>query len=1191
MAKKLREIVVAVTADTAAYQREMNRVSRLGANYFRSTEDGARRADAAYQRSTGSLRQQSAAVNDATLAIAGYARAAASLLTAGKLVQYADAWTNIGNRLRLVTDGMAEFEAAQARVFQIAQGARAPLQATAELYQRIATNQDQLGMTGQGVADVVDTISKTLAISGATASSANAALVQLGQAFASGVLRGEELNSVMEQAPALARAIADGLGIPIGELRELGQAGELTAQRVIGALQKMAGSVDRQFGNIQATVGQAWTVLENSLLQWVGATDQALGASKTLADGLLVLSNNLDSVAFVGGAAAMGALAGKLLDAGRAAQASTTQWLAARGALVGQARAAMQATAAQADHARMQLEVAKANVAAATGMQRLALVQRELIPAQARYAAVTEAATAAQVRFNSVSSLGAAAGRSLLAALGGPAGLAITLAGVAAGWLLFRDNTDEATRAIRDMAGPLDEVIKKYRELNEQQRDQARRQTRDQLDDARSAMQSQLARLSGVAVNAATQSSLGALETFRNAIAAINADTSLTAKEASRQIQAQIEAYVKATPVGAGYRDTLVDIAAAYIKNREEVDRYSGRLAAMNGEQDAAAEGAAGLGSALASVASGMAAADWAKYLKNLETARDLIGLSVQQAAEYKARSEGANDAQAQLAGTLALQAATAEALRKATEDKDAKAITGAKATLTELVRVEAQQRAIIASAAEAARLQSQLARGFLTQEGFSQMVGEAYTKAYDSAFDEGTQRTGRQVADIAANTKPGKGAAKAANDWAVWVRERQAETAAQQRLAQAYLDGAQAVEQATAANAAEAEVLRYGASRRSEIVKLLDAEGRARAAADASKQIADMGREIALIDAKTEAERVLWEVQNGAYAALDEHIRKALVGRAQELDLARKSAAQRGYIAEITGRADADIAIEKMGWLADAFDRGQISAEQMKRAVADLTGEGLDQLTEFSIQGARNVQTYLGDGLYQGVTDKFDGIETAFFDMLARMASEAAAANIGELLFGDFGRSNQIGGLFGSLGTAVSGWFGGGAAGSGDPWSKGFVPVTYSALGNAFSAGQLVPFARGGAFANGIVNAPVAFPMGVMGEAGPEAIMPLHRGRDGSLGVRMQLPDMGSGGGGGGGGGPAGASVSNAVEVNVFVQPGGQPSVEAPDAYQQFGQAVGEDVLNRLVDERVAQAFMPGGVAWSAQMSGHMVR
>lgn len=1109
MAKKLREIVVAVTADTAAYQREMNRVSRMGGGYFKTIEQGAKRADAAYQRNAAAIRLQVSAVDDATQAVANYARAAAAVFSTAKLVQYADSWTNLNNRLRLVTDGTQEFQAAQAAVLNIAKDARSPLRSTAELYQRIATNQDALGLSGQGVASVVGTISKTLAISGASAASADAALIQLGQAFASGTLRGEELNSVMEQAPALANAIAAGLGVTIGELRALGAAGELSAQKVIGALQKMAGSVDTQFSKMQATVGQSFTVLENSVIAWIGRADEASGASKALAEGIIALSNNLDGVAFVAGAAAVGAFSGKLLDVARSTMSATAQWRDARAELVGQARAVATVTAAQAEHARMQLEVARASVAASSGMQRLSIVQRELIPAQRAFEAATNAAALAQTRLNSVASLSAAAGRSLLAALGGPAGLAITVASVAAGWLLFRDNTDDAARAISNMKGPLDEVIGKYRELNAQQRDQARREVQSKLGGAQGDMQTQLARLSGVAVSAATQSSLGALETFRAAVAAINADTSLTAQEASRQIQVQIEAYVRATPVGAAYRDTLVDIAAGYSQSRTDAERYTGQLKAMNGAQQDAAGSATALGTGLSAISAGMGTADWTKYLKNLESARDLIGMSAEQAEEYKARAQGASDAQAALAGTLAQQADTAETLKKATADKDEKAIKGAKDTLEQLVKVEAQQRAIIAAAGEASRLQAQLAKGGITPEGFNQMVGAVYTKVYDQALADGTSRNAGQVEGIGSNTKPSRSAQKSGDDWSKWMKERQAEIAAQLQLADAYTKGGDAVARATLAKEVEDQVLKVGASHRGEVVRLLGLEADARAKADASKQIADMGKEIALIDAKTEAERMLWETQNGAYSALNANIRKALVARAEELDLVRKVSSRKNYIGEVSGRADADVTLEKMGWLSDAFQKGEINVKQYNKALDALTGKGKDDLSEFAIQGARNIQSYLGDALYQASTGKFEGIGQAFSDMLARMSSEAAAAQLAKALFGDFGKSNEIGGIFGTVFSAIGKSFGGSSIGGTDSTTPGSYELFMgkSAKGNVFDAGNMTPFKHGGAFTNGIVSAPVAFPMGLMGEAGEEAIIPLQRSSDGSLGVRAQLP------------------------------------------------------------------------------------
>lgn len=206
----------------------------------------------------------------------------------------AEAYSTLTNRLRLVTDGAVALAAAQQAVFSISQNSRQPLEATAELYQRIATNQTALKLSGQGVADIVSTISKTLAISGASAEASKAALIQLGQAFASGTLRGEELNSVLEQAPALSQAIAAGMGKTVGELRDLGASGKLTAEAVVKALQAQAGAVDALFGKMAATVGGGLTTLGNSFTQYVGQIDQATGASGKLANEILSVSKAID---------------------------------------------------------------------------------------------------------------------------------------------------------------------------------------------------------------------------------------------------------------------------------------------------------------------------------------------------------------------------------------------------------------------------------------------------------------------------------------------------------------------------------------------------------------------------------------------------------------------------------------------------------------------------------------------------------------------------------------------------------------------------------------------------------------------------------------------------------------------------------------------------------------------------------
>jgi len=145
--------------------------------------------------------------------------AAVGYLGTRELIAYAETWTSVQNRLKQVTSSQLELAAATQEVFPLAQRSQSALEPTAELYQRIASTTEALGVNQSEVVRVTESISKAMSASGVSAEAAAGALVQLGQAFASGVLRGQELNSVLEQAPGLARSIADGLGVAVGDLR------------------------------------------------------------------------------------------------------------------------------------------------------------------------------------------------------------------------------------------------------------------------------------------------------------------------------------------------------------------------------------------------------------------------------------------------------------------------------------------------------------------------------------------------------------------------------------------------------------------------------------------------------------------------------------------------------------------------------------------------------------------------------------------------------------------------------------------------------------------------------------------------------------------------------------------------------------------------------------------------------------
>lgn len=622
MASSLRELVVSVTVDSRRYQAEMQRVSRMGASYAQTFRQGSEQMTRGWNQQTAAARSHATAMQGASQALGRYAAVAASAFGVGQLAQVADSWTNISNRLRLVTDSSESFARAQADVLRIAQATRQPLDATAELYQRIAMNQDALGLSGQEMARVVETISKTMVISGTSAVGAQAALVQLGQAFASGTLRGEELNSVLEQAPALAQAIARGLDVPIGQLREMGKAGELSTQQLIAALQRQSGAVDEAFGSMEVTIGQAMTNLRTAFQVFVGQSADVSGASSAIAESLNLVARNMDAIATVGGAAAIGALAGKLVQLAQAGVVSAVQ--AIRSAVATRAEALATRDATMYALAKAQADVRKAQAAqvAARGTAESARQSRNLAAALLAERQATVAATAAQTAYARATSASAAAGRAALGLLGGPAGLAITVGMVAAGWLLFRDNSTEATRALQDMTGPLDEVLEKFRELGAAQQLQAIQRAEEAFTESVSAMRSAVANLN---LNVG-EGSLGAQ--FRQIDEDVRAGAT-SVEEGARRMTAALQEYLNTRDPGDRMRSYLIDQAARWEQNAQAAEQNRERVSAYQRAQETAAPAIDATTGAVnrnaeALAAAGKAAEEAGKKIQN--AIRDLPG-------------------------------------------------------------------------------------------------------------------------------------------------------------------------------------------------------------------------------------------------------------------------------------------------------------------------------------------------------------------------------------------------------------------------------------------------------------------------------------------------------------------------------------------------------------------------------------
>lgn len=298
------ELLTAKTREAASAQAQAATAAQRGANAY--AEQGTAAARAAQQQAAAAT-----TVSRGLEGIAGQLRTiqtlAATVLggqllsgTLGEVARTADAYANLEARIKLVTGEGAALTDAFNGVFDVALRTNSAIEGTGTLFTRIAQAGKDLGLStaqaSQQALQLTETINQAIQVSGGSAQSADAAVTQLIQALQSGVLRGEEFNSVMEQAPRLARALADGLGVTTGELRKLAEAGTLTSTTVINALQGQSAALQREFEQLPPTVGRALTTLSNEWTRYVGEVDRANGISRTAAEGIQALARNLDSV-------------------------------------------------------------------------------------------------------------------------------------------------------------------------------------------------------------------------------------------------------------------------------------------------------------------------------------------------------------------------------------------------------------------------------------------------------------------------------------------------------------------------------------------------------------------------------------------------------------------------------------------------------------------------------------------------------------------------------------------------------------------------------------------------------------------------------------------------------------------------------------------------------------------------------
>jgi tape measure domain-containing protein len=347
------------------------------------------------------------------------------LATLGNL---SDSYTKLNSQLLLATGASGSYVQAQADVQRIAASAATGIAETATLYARLSSSVMRLGFDQAHVAKVTETVGLALKVSGATATESSSAILQLSQAIGSGVLRGEEFNSVNEASPRLMQALADSIGKPREALRKMAEEGQLTSKLLVLALPQALDTLRQESSKMPLTIGQSFTLLNNEMTLMMGRLNSGTGVFSGFAQSVKLVADNLP-VAFALAATAVLGWAVKI------AQGVVATRAIQRAAHIAQLAEIAERTAAE----------SVANQAALSGLARLGV---------ARAAHVAEGVAGNTATIASNVAVGVSM-RGLLLALTGPVGIVASIGLAAAAWIGFKSHAVNA----------LDEAIAKQKEL------------------------------------------------------------------------------------------------------------------------------------------------------------------------------------------------------------------------------------------------------------------------------------------------------------------------------------------------------------------------------------------------------------------------------------------------------------------------------------------------------------------------------------------------------------------------------------------------------------------------------------------------------------------------------------------------------------------------------------------------------
>ncbi|MDS0957725.1 phage tail tape measure protein, partial [Enterobacter hormaechei] len=412
----LRELIIKISANSQSFQTEISRASRMGQDYYRTMQNGGRQAAAA-------ARESERALSDLTAGFASAGRAAAAATAAfatGKIVQIADEWNSVNARLKQASSSADDFAVSQRQLMEISQRTGTAFSDNANLFSRAAASMREYGYSSDEVLKITEAVSTGLKLSGANTQEASSVITQFSQALAQGVLRGEEFNAVNEAGDRVIRALSAGMGVARKDLKSMADQGQLTIDKVVPALMSQLGSLQGEFASMPQTVSGSLQKVTNSFMAWVGGVNQATGATDALSGGLDGVAQTLDSFtsSAVSGAlsdvadnmSTITTVAGALVGVGLARYLSgvVTSATSATGALISAAKSEVALAVAQDKAAQSAVAASRAEVYRAQQAVQRSRSADVQAAQQEKIAAAEAKVTAAQARLTTALATGTA---------------------------------------------------------------------------------------------------------------------------------------------------------------------------------------------------------------------------------------------------------------------------------------------------------------------------------------------------------------------------------------------------------------------------------------------------------------------------------------------------------------------------------------------------------------------------------------------------------------------------------------------------------------------------------------------------------------------------------------------------------------------------------------------------------------